>query len=171
MSLIDTHAHLYLPDFNADIAEVVKRAKQEGVEKIYLPAIDQEVIDPMLNLENQFPGFFYPMMGVHPCSIKAGFQRELSVAEEWLNKRAFSAIGEIGLDFYWDKTFVREQYEAFELQITWARDRQLPIVIHSREAGEECFEVVKKLQDGRLRGVFHCFSGSLDLANRITALG
>ncbi len=113
MKFIDTHCHLYLSDFANDIINVVERAKSIGAEKFYLPAIDSEVIDEMLLLEKSFPGLCFAMMGLHPCSVKANFKNELKIAEEWLDQRKFAAIGEIGLDFYWDKNFTNEQYEAF----------------------------------------------------------
>src|SRR5262245_1694853 len=117
---IDTHCHIYLDDFAGDLEEVVQRAEKEGVKKFYLPAIDSEVIPQMLALETRFPGKCFAMMGLHPCSVKENYRQELDIVAQWLEKRPFAAIGEIGLDFYWDKTFTDQQYEAFNLQMQWA---------------------------------------------------
>ena len=171
MILIDTHAHLYLEDFRQDISDVIDKARMEGVEKIYLPAIDSACFDSMIALEAAFPGRCHAMIGLHPCSVNADFAGELDSAAGWLKKRAFSGIGEVGLDFYWDKTFIKEQYTAFETQLEWGKDWNLPVIIHSREAGKECLELVKKHQDGRLKGIFHCFSGDAGLATGIIEAG
>jgi len=170
MKLIDTHCHLYADAFVADIHEVIKRATAIGAEKFYLPAIDRSTLAAMLDLENQFPQC-KAMMGVHPCSIKEDFEDELQQVEEYLGKRKFAAIGEIGLDFYWDKTFAQNQYRAFHQQIEWALHYDRPIVIHSRESMPESISVVKEHQKGNLRGVFHCFSGDLQEAREIIDLG
>ena len=171
MTLIDTHAHLYLPDFTTEIREVISRAKSENVEKIYLPSIDSETIAAMIDLESAFPGICESMIGLHPCSVKDNFENELDLVSEWLAKRSFAAIGEIGLDFYWDKTFRDQQYTAFETQIELALLYNLPIVIHSREAGQECLDMVRKYHDRNLKGIFHCFSGSYELACSIVDTG
>src|SRR5256885_13978543 len=123
--IIDTHCHLYLPEFKDNISEVINRAINEGVKKFYLPSIDSESISDMLGLEERFSGTCFSMMGLHPCSVKANYRDELSLVEDWLLKRKFAAIGEIGLDFYWDKSFVQEQYKAFHQQIEWALHFQL----------------------------------------------
>ena len=143
MTIIDTHCHLYLEEFKADIGAVIERARNYGIAKFYLPAIDSEVIAAMLALEQQYPGVCIPMIGLHPCSVKENYREELAIAKEWLQKRPFVAIGEIGLDFYWDKTFAKEQYEAFSIQMQWALDKALPIVIHTRNAMKETIETVK----------------------------
>jgi TatD DNase family protein len=171
MTLIDTHCHLYLDEFKSDIAEVIDRARAYGVSKFYLPAIDSKVITDMLDLEKLYPGVCIPMMGLHPCSVKENYLQELAIAEEWLNKRPFVAIGEIGLDFYWDKTFTSQQYEAFRIQMQWALDRNLPIVIHTRNAMQETIDTVKPFADKGLRGIFHCFSGDENAAKQVTAMG
>jgi TatD DNase family protein len=171
MTLIDTHAHIYLPEFRNDMNSVMERAGTEGVTKVFMPAIDSYVIDDMLKTEADFPEVCFAMMGLHPCSVKDGFKSELDLVLQWLEKRRFAAVGEIGLDFYWDKTHVQEQYTAFETQIRWALEFDLPIVIHSRDSGNECLETVKKFQDGRLKGIFHCFSGQADLAKGIIDAG
>jgi TatD DNase family protein len=171
MKLIDTHCHLYLPEFEADIAATIQRAIESGVEKFYLPAVDSETLAAMLALENQFPGKCLAMAGLHPCSVKADYNNELKIVEELLQQRKFAAVGEIGLDFYWDRSFEQQQYEAFHRQIEWALHYNLPIVIHSRESMEQCIQVVKEHQDGKLKGIFHCFSGTYTLAKQIIDLG
>ena len=171
MVLIDTHAHLYLEEFKSDRAAIMQRAAGEGVDKIYLPAIDRDELDNMLSLEQEFPDRCYPMIGLHPCSVKSDFQLELEFMEGLLGNRRFAGIGETGLDFYWDKTYVEQQYQAFETQIGWGKSMQLPVIIHSRQSGDECLELVKKHQDGRLKGIFHCFSGHAALAKGIIDAG
>jgi TatD DNase family protein len=170
MKLIDTHCHLYAEEFGIDINEVIAKATEIGVEEFYLPAIDHSTLGAMLDLEKRFPQC-KAMMGVHPCSIKADFLDELKLVEEYLGKRKFAAIGEIGLDFYWDKSFEQNQYLAFHKQIEWALHYDRPIVIHSRESMQESIAVVKEHQKGNLRGVFHCFSGNLQEAREIIDLG
>lgn len=171
MTLIDTHCHLYGEEFTADIEEVIERARKQGINQMYLPGIDSEAIPAMLALETRFPGVCIPMMGLHPCYVKENYREELAIAEEWLNKRPFVAIGEIGLDFYWDKTFVKEQYEAFTLQMQWALEKKLPIVIHTRNAMTETIDAVKPFADKGLRGIFHCFSGNGEEAKTVVSMG
>ena len=150
---------------------MIERALSSGVSKFYLPAIDSEVIADMLALEAKYPEVCIPMMGLHPCYVKENYQQELAIAEEWLDKRPFVAIGEIGLDFYWDKIFVKEQYEAFTLQMQWALDKNLPIVIHTRNAMDETIESVKPFAEKGLKGIFHCFSGNAKAASQIVNMG
>ncbi|PWV54354.1 TatD family hydrolase [Chitinophaga sp. S165] len=171
MNWIDTHAHLYGEDFSADRTAMVERALTAGVSRLYLPNIDSTSIDGMLALEDQFPENCFAMMGVHPCYINENVEQELAVVREWLAKRPFKAIGEIGLDFYWDTTYREQQYKAFRSQLEMAREYSLPVAIHSRESTRECIDEVKALQDGRLSGVFHCFSGTLEEAKEIIDLG
>jgi len=171
MKLVDTHCHLYLDDFKEDSPEVIRRAIDDGVEKFYLPNIDLAVIPDMLALESAYPGQCLAMMGLHPCSVKANYKEELAVMRDWLDKRKFAAIGEVGLDFFWDTSFEKEQYEAFHTQADWALQFELPLVIHSRKSLDECINLVREHQDGNLRGIFHCFSGSVDQAERIIDLG
>ncbi len=171
MILIDTHCHLYAEEFKDDIAEVITRAQQQGVQQFYLPAIDSEAIPSMLALEAAYPGVCIAMMGLHPCYVKANYKEELAIAKEWIDKRPFVAIGEIGLDFYWDKTFEQEQYQAFETQMQWALERNLPIVIHTRKAMNETIKAVKPFAAKGLKGIFHCFSGSAEEAQQITQMG
>ena len=169
--ITDTHCHLYSDAFDADRQEMMKRANAQGVSRFYLPAIDSTVTAAMLQMEVDYPGQCFAMMGLHPCSVKEDYASELQMAEEWLNRRSFAAIGETGLDFYWDTTFVPQQYTAFRTQATWAKQYAVPLVIHSRQSTQECIAVVKEMQDGRLRGIFHCFGGSLDEALQIIDLG
>lgn len=169
--LIDTHCHLYSEEFKEDIASVIERAKDAGVGRFYLPGIDSSAIGDMLALEEKYPGLCIPMMGLHPCYVKENFQQELDMVETWLNKRPFVAIGEIGLDFYWDTTYSKEQYEAFSCQMQWALDRNLPIVIHTRHAMSETIETVKPFAEKGLRGIFHCFSGNAAEAKQVTDMG
>ncbi|MEO6001094.1 MAG: TatD family hydrolase [Chitinophagaceae bacterium] len=169
--IIDTHCHLYLPEFSQDYQEVISRAMQEDVSRFYLPSIDSQSINSMLQLEDQFPGQCFSMMGLHPCSVKSNYQDELDVAQDWLLRRKFAAVGEIGLDFFWDKTFEKQQYEVFHQQIEWALEYDLPIVIHSRDSTLECIDVVQQHQKGALKGVFHCFGSDYESAVKIIDLG
>ncbi len=169
--IIDTHTHLYLNDFAEDIDEVIKRAVKEGVEKFYLPAIDSTETANLLALEKKYPDKCFAMAGLHPCSVKENYKEELDMVHISLKERKFAAIGEIGLDFYWDTTFTQEQYEAFRQQIKWALEFNLPIVIHSRNAMQQCIDVVKAYKEKNLRGIFHCFSGTLQNALEIIETG
>jgi len=171
MKLIDTHCHLYSTEFQDDINEVVNRARAEGVAKFFLPAIDSTTLTAMLALENQYPEECSAMMGLHPCHVKENYLDELKVVETQLAVRNFVAIGEIGLDFYWDKTFAAQQYEAFKQQMQWALDKQLPIVIHTRNAMQETLDTVKPFAAKGLRGIFHCFSGNQEDAGQIVDMG
>ena len=170
--MIDTHAHIYLPEFDHDRAQMIQRAKSAGVSKILLPAIDSEVINEMLHLAETEKGYCLPMMGLHPCSVKNEFEKELSIVTEYLNNPEydFIAVGECGLDYYWDKTFVPQQKEAFAFQIQLAKEHKLPIVIHSRESTDDCIEMIAQYKDADLRGVFHCFSGTIEQLEKIIAL-
>ncbi len=167
MQFVDTHAHIYLPEFEADQDAVLNRAIERGVNRIIMPAIDTATHQRMLATEAQWP-WCMAMMGLHPCSVAENYTDELAVVKSYLNQRTFAAVGEIGLDFYWDTTFKQQQYEAFETQIQWALHFDLPIVIHSRNAMDECIEVVRTYPG--LRGVFHCFTGSLAQARQIMEL-
>jgi TatD DNase family protein len=169
--LIDTHSHIYLSEFDSDRANMVIRAENEGVDLILMPAIDNEAHFAMLKTEGDFPGKCLPMMGLHPCSVKNGYRQELQIVREYFEKRRFVAVGETGLDFYWDKTFTKEQYESFQIQIELAKQYDIPIVIHSRNSIDECIKVIAENQDGNLKGVFHCFSGDEKQAKEIIDLG
>ncbi len=170
--MIDTHTHLYVEQFDEDRAEMMRRAKDLGIEKFYLPNIDSTSIDAMLDLESKYPESCIAMMGLHPCSVKQdSYKEELAIVESWLSKRSFCAVGEIGIDLHWDTSTFEIQKEAFRTQINWAKELGLPIVIHSRKSTQEVIEILKEEKDEKLRGIFHCFGGSVEEANAITDLG
>ena len=169
--IIDTHSHIYLSEFAEDRDSMVRRAEKEGIRLILMPAIDNETHLSMLEIEAQNPGKCLSMMGLHPCSVKEGYKDELRIIKEYFEKRRFVAVGETGLDFYWDRTFTKEQYESFQIQIELAKKYDIPVVIHSRNSIDECIKVIKENQRGSLKGVFHCFSGNEKQANEIIDLG
>ena len=169
--MIDTHSHIYLPEFDPDRDLMLERAEKEGIRKILMPAIDSSSHEAMLKVEKDNPFSSYSMMGVHPCSIKENYREELKIARDFLEKRSFKAVGEIGLDFYWDTTFTDQQYKAFHEQIEWALHFDIPISIHSRNATDECIKVAEEHQKGKLKGIFHCFSGNLLQAQQAIDLG
>jgi len=171
VELIDTHAHLYLEEFSGDLEPTINRAVAEGVSRIYLPAIDSGHHHRMFALEQQYPNRCFAMVGVHPCYIKAGYREELEKVSDLLTKRKFAAVGEIGLDYYWDTSFVREQRIAFEQQMEMAATYKLPVVIHSRNAMDDTIDMLKAATGAGLRGIFHCFSGSRQNAEDIIACG
>ncbi len=171
MRFIDSHSHIYDTGFHEDMDAVMVAAKSVGIEKIYMPGIDSTCIDDMMGMETKYPGFCIPMMGLHPCYVKENYQEELAIVEGWLTKRKFAAIGEIGLDYYWDKTFAREQQFVFEQQMQWGLDYGLPINIHTRNAMGEAIEMVKPFAKKGLKGIFHCFSGSKESADQIIEMG
>ena len=168
---IDSHAHIYADQFKPDQASVIGKARDAGVTQILMPNIDHTSVDAMLQTEADYPGTCLAMMGLHPCSIQKEFQKELYAVENWLNKRRFIAIGEAGLDLYWDKTFLPQQQEALQVQVAWAKQYQLPLVLHTREAFTEVYDLIGKMQDGTLTGVFHCFSGTAAEAEKVIKLG
>lgn len=165
--MIDTHAHIYLKEFDKDRIQIIANAREAGIDRILMPAIDSETHKSMLKVEDEFSECF-SMIGLHPCSVKQNFEDELRVVKEYLLNRKFIAIGEIGLDFYWDITYRQEQYAAFHQQIKIAIEHELPIVIHSRNAINECIEMVRQYPDAK--GVFHCFSGNELQARQIIDL-
>ena len=165
--MIDTHAHIYLQEFDKDRNQIISKARDVGIEKILMPAIDSVTHERMLEIEETFDECI-SMIGLHPCSVKEDYEAELKVVKSYLEKRPFIAVGEIGLDFYWDVSFLNEQYDAFHKQIEIAIQYNIPIVIHSRNAIKECIEVVQQYPD--VRGVFHCFSGTEQEAQQITAM-
>lgn len=169
--LIDTHSHLYLEEFDTDRREMMNRAQEAGVRQVYLPNIDSSTIQPMLSMENEYPGQCFPMMGLHPGSVKENYRDELRIVEQWLSKRWFCAIGEIGIDLYWDKTFIEQQKDAFLIQVDWAKELDLPIVIHSRESIDLIIDLLKSVKSQGLRGIFHCFTGTTYQAKEIMDLG
>jgi len=165
--MIDTHTHLYSEEFDLDRNEMIQRALDKGVEKFFLPAIDSESHQKMLDLETEYPNQIFAMMGLHPCYVKPEtWEKELELVKDYLDKRDFPAIGEIGIDLYWDKSTLDIQVNAFEQQIDWAIEKDLPIVIHTRESFEETFEVLERKKHPKLRGIFHCFSGNLEQAQQ-----
>ncbi|MEI6277304.1 MAG: TatD family hydrolase [Prolixibacteraceae bacterium] len=168
---IDSHSHIYSSDFSLDRDEVITRALEAGVERIVLPNIDSSSVKPMLDLTDTLPGLFFPLLGLHPTSVKEDFRKELLILEYWLGKRKFYGIGEIGIDLFWDKSFLEEQIEAFTTQVGWAKSRNFPIVIHVRDSFDEVMEQLRKVYTPELRGVFHSFTGNLEQAEQIIELG
>jgi TatD DNase family protein len=169
--IIDTHSHIYLPEFDSDRADMLARAENERIGLILMPAIDNQAHSAMLQTEQDFDGKCLSMMGLHPCSVNEGYKQELKIVKEYFEKRRFVAVGEIGLDFYWDRTFTKEQYESFQLQIEIALEYDIPVIIHSRNSIDECIKLISENQKGSLKGVFHCFSGSIEQASQIIDLG
>ena len=168
---IDTHTHLYDEQLMAEEDAMIQRALDAGVHKMYMPNCDSSTIEAMMHLARKFPENCLPMMGLHPTYVKDNYNEELAIVEEWLAKEKFFAVGEIGIDKYWDLTYLPQQIEVFEKQIDLALQYDLPIVIHSREATQDCIDVVQKKQNGRLKGIFHCFGGTLNEAKQIIDLG
>ena len=166
----DTHAHLYGKKFKNDLPETVERARGAGIARIFMPNIDRTSVEDMLETERLFPENCFPMIGLHPCSVKKDFEKELYEAENWLNQHRFAGIGETGLDLYWDKTFLEQQKEALRIQAGWAKKLGLPLIIHSREAMPEVLELLENVADEKLTGVLHCFTGTLADAHRLTAI-
>ena len=171
MEFIDTHTHLFSKEFDDDISDVIENAINNGVSKMLLPNIDSSTTKQMLKLSQQFPQNCFPMIGIHPCSVKKdSIEKEIQHVEHMLEKNNFVAIGEIGVDLYWEKSTLDIQKLAFETQIKLAKKYKLPIVIHVRNSFDEAIEIVEKLNDEKLTGVFHCFSGNIDQAHRIIDL-
>ncbi|CAL2088186.1 Hydrolase TatD [Tenacibaculum dicentrarchi] len=162
--ITDTHTHLYSEEFDQDRTDMIQRAKDAGVSRFFIPAIDSSSTERMFDLEKNFPNDVFLMMGLHPTYVKENYKEELAHVKKWINKRPFYAIGEIGIDLYWDKTFVTQQQEAFRTQIQWAKEKKLPIVIHCRDAFDEVFEVLEAEKGADLFGIFHCFTGTLEQA-------
>jgi len=165
---IDTHAHLYLDKFKEDIDEVINRALDLDIRKIYLPNIDSSTTEDMNQLSKKFPEVCFPMIGLHPCSVKENYKEELEHIDEELQGKIYYGIGETGIDLYWDKTFKAEQIKAFEYQIDLARSSNLPIIIHSRESLDLTIDIITQNQDGKLRGIFHCFNGTIEQTRKIS---
>lgn len=169
--MIDTHIHLYASEFEADIDILIAQAVDKGVTQFYMPNVDRHSIAPMLALEERYPEHCFAMMGLHPCYVKEDWKEQLLVTETHLSKRRFIAIGEVGLDLHWDKTYFNQQVEALQIQAQWALDYELPIVIHSREANAQSLEVLLPFMRKGLKGVFHCFSGTLAEVTALKAYG
>lgn len=169
---VDTHTHLYDDRLNeAKQDEMIRRAFEAGVDQLYIPNCDQYTIPGMMRIAESFPGQCMPMMGLHPTYVKADYEAELAIVRDWLEKHPFAAVGEIGLDYYWDKTFVDQQKDAFSRQMDWALEFNLPVVIHSRESMTDCIELVRTKHSSGLRGIFHCFGGTLEEAHAIIDMG
>lgn len=166
----DTHTHLYAQEFNLDRTQLIEKAIKNGVTKFYLPNIDSTSINGMIELTKQFPTNFFAMMGLHPCSVSENVNEELAIVNTWLQTQKFSGIGEIGIDLYWDKTFITQQQQAFETQIKWALQYNYPIVIHCRNAFNEIYEILKTFKQ-LPKAIFHCFSGTIEEAHKIIDLG
>jgi TatD DNase family protein len=171
MYFIDTHTHLYSTEFDTDRTEVVENAIKAGVKTLLLPNIDVASIEPMYSLCAEFPQNCFPMMGLHPGYVNENWENDLAQIKQALFEKKNYAVGEIGMDLYWDKTFIEEQKKAFRIQIEWAKELNLPIVIHAREAFDEIFEILDELNDATLTGVFHCFTGTLEQAHKIQSYG
>ncbi len=170
MQFIDTHCHIYLEEFENDMEKIIQAAEDMGIVKMLMPAIDSATHAGMIELEKMNKELCKSMMGLHPCSVKENFEEELKLVSNYLETGEFVAIGEIGLDFYWDLTFKEQQMDAFKRQIEWALQYDLPIAIHSRNSLDECIDMVSQLQNGKLKGVFHCFSGTVEQALKIETL-
>jgi TatD DNase family protein len=171
MQLIDTHTHIYLPEFDADRDEVVKRALQSGVVKLLMPNIDVDSVYRMLQVENRFPGICYPMIGLHPTSVKDDFEPQLDKLENLSANYRFYAIGEIGIDLYWNQLHIDSQILAFKRQVAFAIQKGLPVVVHSRESFPEVFKALEEFRDSGVKGVFHAFTGSLNDAEKAVGMG
>ncbi len=169
--MIDTHSHIYSEEFDEDRVEMLQRAKDVGVSSIILPSIDSASFQRMIDLEKSNLGYCFAAIGLHPTSVKEDYMEELKLVESELKRRKYIAIGEIGIDLYWDKTFYKEQLCAFQKQIEWALDYNLPVIIHVRNSHQETIDALKPYKDKGLRGVFHCFTGRKKEANEIFALG
>ena len=166
MIITDTHTHLYSKQFDEDRQRMMLRALDSGVSRFFVPAIDSSYTESMLKLEKDYPKNVFLMMGLHPTSVKENYLEELSLVKDWLERRSFYAVGEIGIDLYWDTSFLQQQQDAFKTQIKWAKEKNLPIVIHCRNSFDEIFEVLEEEKDDKLFGIFHCFTGSLDQAQK-----
>ncbi len=171
MMITDTHTHLYAEQFDQDRDLVIQKALSMGIKRFFVPAIDGSYYKKMFALEKAFPENVFLMAGLHPTHVKSDYKKELEIVKKQLDNHHFYAIGEIGMDLYWDKTFVKEQQEAFLLQISWAKERAMPIVIHCRDAFDEIFEVLDQVNDDKLFGIFHCFTGNQQQADQIVNYG
>ncbi|TWR28180.1 TatD family deoxyribonuclease [Mucilaginibacter achroorhodeus] len=171
MVLTDTHTHLYYETDATKRNELMLRCKQNNIDRLFLPNVDAASVPLMFDLLQAYPDNCYPMLGLHPCSVKENWEEELAVIHPAIHQHKIYAIGEIGIDLYWDKTFLAEQIQAFKLQIKWAKTLSLPIVIHCRDAFDEVCQVLLEERDEKLRGIFHCFSGNLEQAQKIIGLG
>jgi len=170
MQLIDTHTHIYLEDFDADRAQIVQSARESGIIAMLLPNVDVSTVEPLFRLCDQYPDYAFPMMGLHPSSVDASYAFQLKQIEKMLDQHIYYGIGEIGIDLYWEQRFLKEQKEAFEEQLRWSISMQLPVSIHTRNAFYEVFDSIHKVGKEKLRGVFHCFSGTAEDLEEIKRL-
>jgi len=171
MILTDTHTHLYSKEFENESTTLIQSAIEKGITRLFMPNVDSESIGVMLQIEKQFPNNCFPMMGLHPCSVGPKYQQDISVVEYWLNKRKFIAVGEIGIDLYWDKTFFEQQQDAFRRQIELAKKYNVPYIIHSRNSFNEVMEIVAEFKEDNIKAIFHCFSGNVEQAQQVIAAG
>lgn len=170
MKFIDTHAHIYLEPFEKDIDTVISGAREASVEKIFMPNINIDSIDRMIKLEKDNAGCCYSMIGLHPCSVDNDMESKIREMESWLSKREFSGIGETGTDLYWDKSFFDWQVASLEAHISWAKEYNIPIILHSRDSLDETISIIERNYENSLKGIFHCFNGNADQAKRIIDL-
>ena len=169
--LIDTHAHIYSDDFSSDLDDIIQNAYNNNVKKIILPNIDSGSAKHLIELSNSYPHLCYPLMGLHPTSVDDAYKQELESVEYWFSRHKFYGVGEIGIDLYWSQKFLKEQEDTFRIQIQLAKNMNLPVVIHVRNSFNEVYKIVKEEQDGRLRGIFHCFTGDAVEAKKVIDLG
>jgi len=171
VQFVDTHSHMYSSQFDGDKKEAIDRAIKQGVDRIFLPNIDSSSIEAMHDLEKEFPNNCFAMMGLHPCSVKDNYEDELKIVKKHLSERSYKAVGEIGIDLHWDKSTLQIQQDAFRRQILWAKEYKLPIVIHARDSFDEIFDIIDELNDDSLWGIFHCFTGSIEQAEKVISYG
>ena len=164
--IVDTHTHIFVSEFDTDRDQVVKHAKDAGVEKFVLPNIDVESIPALKQCVNDYPEEMLPLMGLHPTSVKDEYKEQLAIIKAELDNGTYYGVGEIGIDLYWDKTFIKQQQDAFQTQLQWAKERKLPVSIHIRDAFDEVFEIVEQEKSSDLTGIFHCFTGTIEQAHR-----
>ncbi|EON79419.1 Putative deoxyribonuclease YcfH [Lunatimonas lonarensis] len=171
MNFIDTHAHIYSTKFGNEADSLIRQSLERGVRRIYMPNVDLDTIEPMLALEARFPGVCFPTIGLHPCDVGTDFEDVLAKMEQLMEQRDFVAVGETGIDLYWDKTFFGEQQDALKVQLGWAKSKGWPIILHCRESMAETIEVVQAAYEVGLTGIFHCFSGTVSQAREIMEMG
>jgi TatD DNase family protein len=171
MNLVETHAHLYSDQFAEDRDDMINRLLLAGVQKVVLPNVRSNTIEGMLTLEAKYPSVMYPTIGLHPCEVKDNFEEELATVKHWLEKRSFTAVGEIGLDYFWDKTHISQQKEALHIQLQWALDYDIPVIIHCRDSFSDAADIIEPYTKKGLQGVYHCFTGPLEDAERAIGMG